>query len=206
MTQVSNLRGPSDNLPENLQIVYLTLMSRNYKFRDQNKVYFVSFATVNWIDVFVRTEYKNIVTDSLKYCIENKGLELYAWCIMSSHVHLIMGSHGMKMEDILRDLKRHTSKAVLKAIADNPQESRKEWMLWMFERAGSGNPNNEKYQFWQQHNNPIELFSNEVLDQKLDYLHNNPVVAGFVSEPGEYLYSSARDYSGSKGLIEIILI
>ncbi len=110
------------------------------------------------------------------------------------------------MEDILRDLKRYTSKAILKAIAEHPQESRKEWMLWMFERAGTRNPNNEKYQFWQQHNNPIELFSNEVMEQKLEYLHNNPVIAGIVPEPWEYLYSSARDYSGGKGILEIIFI
>jgi REP element-mobilizing transposase RayT len=130
-------------------------MSRNYKIRDQQKLYFVSFATVNWIDVFIRREYKDIVVDSLSYCIQHKGLGVYAWCIMSSHVHLIIGSTGAKMEDILRDLKRHTSKALLKAITEHAQESRKEWMLWMFERAGKRNPNNTKNQFWQQHNQPI---------------------------------------------------
>jgi putative transposase len=153
-------------------------MSRNYKFRDQQKLYFVSFATVNLIDVFIRREYKDIFADSLKYCQKNKGLELYAWCIMSSHVHLIIGSIGEKMEDIMRDLKRHTSKALLKAISENPQESRREWMLWMFERAGERNSNNDKFQFWQQHNNPIELYNNDVMQQKMDYLHSNPVEAG----------------------------
>ncbi len=69
-------------------------MSRNYKIRDQRKLYFVSFATVNWIDAFIRREYKDIVVESLKYCQQNKGLELYAWCTMSSHVHLIMGTTG----------------------------------------------------------------------------------------------------------------
>jgi len=177
-------------------------MSRNYKFRDQEKLYFVSFATVNWIDVFVRREYKDIVVDSLKYCMEHKGLQLYAWCIMTSHVHLIIGTVGNKMEDILRDMKRHTAKTILKAIGDNSQESRKEWMLWMFAQAGKRNPNNETYQFWQQHNHPIELSTNEMMDQKLEYLHNNPVEAGFVSESWEYWYSSARDYCGKKGLIE----
>jgi putative transposase len=181
-------------------------MSRNYKIRDQSKVYFVSFATVNWIDVFIRREYKEIVTDSFKYCIANKGMELYAWCIMSSHVHLIIGSTGEKMEDILRDMKRHTSKKILKAIEENIQESRRDWMLWMFKRAGQHNPNNETYQFWQQNNHPIELFSNEVMQQKLDYIHNNPIEAGFVNEAHEYSYSSAIDYSGGKGLIDIMYI
>lgn len=181
-------------------------MSRNYKFRDQQKLYFVSFATVNWIDVFVRRQYKDILVDSLKYCQQHKGLELYAWCIMSRHVHLIIGTTGEKMEDIMRDLKRHTAKAILQAISDNPQESRREWMLWMFGRAGERNSNSDKFQFWQQHNNPIELFNNDVMQQKLDYLHSNPVEAGFVNEPWEFLYSSAKDYSGGKGLIDILYI
>src|ERR1051325_3534667 len=127
-------------------------MSRRYKFRDQDKLYFVSFATVNWIDVFTRLLYKNIVVESLNFCTKIKGLEIYAWCIMTNHVHLIIGSQKEKLENILRDLKRHTSRELLDSIERNIQESRKEWMLWMFKRAGRKNPNNEKYQFWLQHN------------------------------------------------------
>lgn len=182
-------------------------MSRAHKFRDQDKAYFVSFATVNWIDVFIRREYKEVIIDSLKYCIENKGLELYAWCIMSSHVHLIIGTSGSKMEDIMRDMKRHTSKTLLDAIKNNPTENRREWMMWMFERAGKRNPNNEHYQFWQQNNKPIELSNPEMTRQKLNYLHENPVEAGFVENPWEYLYSSARDYqTETKGLLDVMFL
>ncbi len=182
-------------------------MSSAYKFRDQEKAYFVSFSTVNWIDVFVRRQYCDIVVDSLQYCMENKGLLLYAWCIMSSHVHLIMGTKSEKMEHILRDMKRHTSKTLLAAIADNPTESRREWMLWMFERAGKRNPNNEHYQFWQQDNRPVELRNDEMARQKLDYVHNNPVEAGFVENAWEYLYSSARDYqTDKKGLLDVTFL
>ena len=95
-------------------------MSRNYKIRDQEKLYFISFATVNWIDVFIRPVYKDIVIESVKYCIDKKGLEIYAWCIMTSHVHLIIGSQKNRIEDIIRDLKRHTSKTILKKISENP--------------------------------------------------------------------------------------
>jgi len=117
-----------------------------------------------------------------------------------------MGTQKIVMQDILRDMKKHTAKAVLKAIADNPQESRKAWMLWMFERAGKRNPNNQQYQFWQQHNQPIELWSNEMMQQKLDYIHQNPVEAGYVAEPEHYLYSSAIDYADGKGMIDILFI
>jgi putative transposase len=181
-------------------------MSRKYKIRDQSKVYFVSFATVNWIDVFTRSIYKDIIVESLQYCVENKGLELYAYCIMSNHVHLLIGSSKESIEGILRDIKRHTAKQVLKAIETNPQESRKEWMLWMFERAGKRNPNNDKYQFWQQHNHPVEIMNTEMLDQKLAYIHANPVEAGWVSQPEDYLYSSAVNYAGKVGLIEVIIL
>jgi putative transposase len=181
-------------------------MSRNYTFSDQKKLYFVSFATVNWIDVFIRPVYKEIVVDSLNYCIAQKGLEVYAWCIMTSHVHLIIGSHGEPLEAIMRDLKRHTAKTILKAIAENPQESRKDWMLWHFGRAGKSNANNKDYQFWQQNNHPLILDSNFLLDQKLQYLHQNPVEAGIVAEPEQYLYSSAGAYAGGKGMVKLTLL
>lgn len=181
-------------------------MSHKYKFRDQNKLYFVSFATVAWVDVFTRRIYKDIIIDSLHYCMEHKGLELYVWCIMTNHVHLIIGTHQHTLEAIMRDLKRHTSKQVLQAIQDNNQESRKEWIIWIFKRAGQRNPNNSQFQFWQQGNHPIELSDRYRMQQKLDYIHYNPVEAGFVAQPEEYLYSSARDYAGIKGLLDIWLI
>ena len=181
-------------------------MSRKYKFRDNEKLYFISFAVVNWIDVFVRNEYKYELLESWKYCIENKGLEVYGWCIMTSHVHMIIGSHENKLEDIVRDMKSYTSTKLRKLIQEHPQESRREWMLLMMERVGKQNSNNAGFQFWQQHNQPIELNTNDLMEQKLEYIHNNPVVSGFVDNPEEWLFSSARDYAGRKGLLEISFI
>jgi len=179
-------------------------MSRKYKFRNPAAIYFVTFATVNWIDVFTRRVYKDIVVDSLNYYIKNKGLVVYAWVIMSNHVHLIIERRTVALEDVMRDLKRHTSKAILKEIEENPQESRKAWMLWMFERAGKKNINNSKFQFWQQHNQPIELTTEAfAIDSSIDYIHNNPVTAGFVDCPEHYRYSSAVDFAGGKGLVNV---
>jgi REP element-mobilizing transposase RayT len=178
-------------------------MSRKYKFYNKEGLYFVSFATINWMDVFVRDIYFFEVVSSLDYCRKNKGMEIYCWCIMPSHVHLIFRAKENNPGDVLRDFKTHTSKSIQKLINDNPQESRKEWLLWMMERAGAKNSNVTFRQFWQQHNKPIELWSPEVIDQKVDYIHFNPVEAGFVSEPHHWKYSSALDYSGGKGLLEI---
>ena len=185
-------------------------MSRKYKIRDQQKLYFVTFTVIHWIDVFIRNEYRLIVVDSLKFCQANKGLEIYAYCIMPSHIHMIVGTSGLKnLEDIIRDLKSFTSRRIRKTLEDNNQvhESRKEWMLKMMYTAGRFNNNNIDFQFWQQHSHPIELNTNELMDQKLEYIHLNPVEGGFIDTPEAWIYSSARDYAGvAKGLVDILLI
>ncbi|WP_423127960.1 transposase [Gaoshiqia sp. Z1-71] len=104
-------------------------MSRNYKFHNPDGVYFVSFAVVNWLDVFAGKEYKSILIESLRYCQQKKGMEIFAWCIMSSHVHLVFRrACEQKPELLLGDFKRFTGKSIVKAIIDNPKESRKEFL------------------------------------------------------------------------------
>jgi len=132
-------------------------MSRKYKFRANGKLYFISFAVVYWIDVFIRNEYKNELLESWKYFQKEKGLEVYAWCIMTSHIHMIIGSESQNLKDIVRDMKSYTSGRLRKSIAENPIESRREWKLWMMERASEKNGNNKGWQFWLQHNQLIGL-------------------------------------------------
>ena len=181
-------------------------MSRNYKFLNPEGLYFVSFAVVEWLDVFTRNLYKDIVIDSLTFCQKNKGMEIVAWCIMTSHVHLIFRSNnGQHPELLLGDFKRFTSKAIVQAIIDNPQESRKEFLLEHFRKAASQSSNVKNYQFWQHDNKPIELWSNPVIQEKINYIHQNPVEEGLVFKPEEYVYSSAVDYAGEKGLLNDII-
>ena len=126
---------------------------------------------------------------------------------MTNHVHLVVRSKSLPLEGIIRDLKSFTSREIVKAISDNPQESRKEWVLWLFERAGKKNKNNRNAQFWQQHNQPIELGRKAYdVDNYMDYIHDNPVRAGFVAKAEDYLYSSAQDYAGGKGSVKIELL
>jgi putative transposase len=178
-------------------------VSRKYKFYDKGGLYFVSFATVYWIDIFVREQYFVTMIESLDYCRKNKGLEIYSWCIMPSHVHLIIRAKENNPDIVLGRFKEYTSKQLTKIIEENPQESRKEWMLWMFKRAGQKSSNVKNRQVWQHNNKPIELWSSDVIDQKVEYIHNNPVIAGFVVEPWDWKYSSAKDYSGGRGLLEM---
>ena len=178
-------------------------MSRKYKFRNKEGLYFVSFATVYWVDVFTRSSYCDILVDSLKYSAENLGLNLFCWCIMPNHVHLIFSDKNDQPAILLGRFKEFTSKQIVKAIIDNKKESRKEWMLWMFERAARKSSNVSKYQFWQHNNQPIELFNTKIMEQKADYLHDNPVKAGYVEEAWYWRYSSAIDYCDGKGMIDI---
>ncbi len=179
-------------------------MSTKYKFADSDKLYFVSFAVTSWIDLFIRNEYREEILKSIRYCQAEKDLELYGWCIMTSHVHLIIGTKGNPLQNIMRDLKRHTAEVLHKSIQNNNSESRRKWMLWMMERAAKENNNAAKFQLWQPESHPIQLINNKMAHQKLDYMHYNPVEAGFVTKAEEWIYSSAVDYYGSKGLLEII--
>ncbi|WP_281614370.1 transposase [Flammeovirga sp. SubArs3] len=183
-------------------------MARKHIFYDQEATYFVSISVVYWIDVFTREEYRNIILDSLKYCQKEKGLNIHAYVIMSNHIHLIISKRlHINISDILRDFKKYTSKSIIKSIQNNTVESRKEWMLWMFQRAGQKNTRNKKYQFWQQHNHPILLDTSEKLQQRLDYTHDNPIKAGIVQDSKDYLYSSASNYHGMKyNLIEVDIL
>ena len=176
-------------------------MSRKYKFGESTGAYFISFATVYWIDVFTRDIYFSVIIESLDYCRKNKGMEIYGYCIMPSHVHLIFRSAEADPSGLIRDFKGFTSRKMLKTIEENAQESRKEWMLWMFEKAGKKNSNVKNRQFWQQNNKPIELWSLNVFEQKLNYIHNNPVISGFVTNPIDWKYSSARNYGNNDDTI-----
>jgi putative transposase len=180
-------------------------MDGKYKISNPEGIYFISFATVGWIDVFTRKNYRDIIVDSLNFCVEKKELILYGWVIMSNHLHLVCKAKQGNLSAILRDFKAHTAKAILAEIKTNP-ESRKEWMLAIFKTAGAHSTKNKEYQFWRHDNHPIEVFTNEVIDQKLEYLHNNPVKAGIVSKADDYVYSSAMDYCGMKGLVKIELM
>ena len=178
-------------------------MSRKYKFRNPSSAYFVSFATVYWIDVFTRQTYFSILEESITYCREQKGMEVFAYCFMPSHIHLIFRSDNEDPSGLLRDFKGFTARKIIKAIQANAQESRKEWLLRMMESAGSKNSNVQKRQFWQQHNKPIELWSSKVIKQKIDYIHNNPVEQGFITDPIDWKYSSARNYADDETVLKI---
>ena len=175
----------------------------NYFIEDQNATYFLTFTVTDWVDIFTRKEYKIEIVDSLNYCISNKGLTVFAWCLMSNHLHIACrAEEGFRISDIIRDFKKFTAKSIVKLIQEIP-ESRREWLLYRFEFAGKFDNRIKNYKFWQETNHAILLDTNEKIDQRINYIHENPVRALIVANSHEYLFSSAVDYAGEKGLVEV---
>jgi len=180
-------------------------MSTGYKIEDQQAVYFLTFQVVEWVDVFTRKIYRDMLIDSLRYCQQSKGLEIFAYVIMSNHVHLLVRSDTGRMSDTIREFKSFTARQILDAIEEEP-ESRKTWMLNLFEFAAKKNKRSEKYQLWTHENHAELVYSNKFIDQKINYIHENPVRAGIVQYPEEYLYSSAGNYIGKSSVLEVISV
>ena len=177
-------------------------MSR-YRIIDQSAMQFLTLTIIDWVDVFTRKVYKDIIIESLKYCQKEKGLNVFAYVIMSNHIHLIVNAKdGFILSDIIRDFKKFTAKNILLEIKNSPVESRKEWILHRFLYRGS-QAANRQYQFWKPDNHPIELFELAVITQKIDYIHYNPVRAGWVDNPESYSYSSAINYNNGNGLLDV---
>lgn len=180
-------------------------MSTGYQIKNQEGLYFLTFQVINWIDIFTRSIYKDIIIDNLRYCQENKGLQIFAYVIMSNHLHIVANSTEGRLSDTVRDFKKYTSRVIIEAI-QSKDESRRNWMLNQFKFAASKHSRNENYQFWTHENHAIELRSPHFIKQKVEYIHNNPVRAKIVENPEDYLYSSARNYAELEYLLDIVLI
>ena len=187
---------------------YLALKSASmsgdrYHIQNQQGLYFITPTVIQWVDVFSRREYRDIIVDSLNYCIREKGLVVNSWVIMSNHLHLVLRvEESNRLSDVLRDFKKFTSKAIMKAIVDIP-ESRREWLLDKFAFEAKRTRRAENYKLWKDSNRAISLDEGIDVWEKINYTHLNPVKAGIVDDPEDYIYSSARDYLGVKGLVDV---
>ena len=181
----------------------MTYMSTGYQIQDQHAMYFITSTVVDWVDVFTRQRYRDIVIGSMNFCCENRGLKIYGYVIMSNHIHLIVSSEAGILSDTLRDFKRFTATNIIEEVRLQP-ESRREWMLHRFKWNGSRNLRNTDNQFWIQDNRPELIYSQDFFLQKLNYIHENPVRAGIVYRAEDYIYSSARAIILNKpGLVPI---
>ena len=163
-----------------------------------DSVFFVTLTVVGWINVFSRQEYTDLLIANLQFCQQNKGLEIYAYVVMTNHLHMVTAQQEGRLNDVLADFKSYSAKVILKAIEENPKESRKEWLLHMFRFNAGLKRQYQQYHFWQATNHPVALTSAAMMVQKFNYAHQNPVRAGYVLQPEHWQYSSANPFSPLK--------
>lgn len=181
-------------------------MSTKYKATTTEEAYFITITTVGWIDVFTRLNQKEIIIKALNYCQQNKGLEIYAYCLMSSHIHLLCkATNGYILSDVIRDFKKFTSKNIIRVIINEP-ESRREWMLDYFQKACEHLKREQQFKVWQDGYHAEIVETNWFIKQKVNYIHNNPVKDKIVQFPEDYYFSSARNYAGLQNDLEVILL
>jgi putative transposase len=172
---------------------------------EQHACYYLTFNVVDWIDIFIRPVFKQIIVESLNHFNKKKGLTIYAWCLMTNHLHLMAQSEqGYGLSLIADDFKKFTTKIILEDIDAEP-EVRRNWIMKKFEDASTSLKLLDKFQVWQSRINPlyIDLKDTDAINEQLEHIHNNPVRERIVSTAEDYLYSSARDYAGIKGLVNV---
>ena len=170
---------------------------------NQQATYFVTFTIVDWVDLLSRKVYRDIVIESLRYCISYKGLKVYSYVIMTNHIHIIIQSDGSNtLSNIIRDFKKYTAKEFIETIIKEP-ESRREWLLNRFAINAAQHSRNSNYQIWTHENHAIEINSHQFFEQKNNYIVQNPVRAGWVDKAEDYVYSSAYELCGRGNKIEI---
>lgn len=177
-------------------------LADGYKIRDQHGLYFMTFTVVGWIDLFSRQVYRDLFIKNMQHCREHKGLIVGAYVIMPNHVHVIWQSKTGKLSDTIRDFKSYCTKQFIKTI-ETENESRESWLIHMFKYYAKFNTQNKDYKIWISGSHPEEITTEDFLRIKLNYIHENPVRAGWVLQPEDYIYSSASNYVNGKGVCEI---
>jgi REP element-mobilizing transposase RayT len=167
-----------------------------YRFTDVTQPHLMTCTVLHWIPIFTRPETVEILLNSLRY-LSNDGLKLHAYVVLENHTHLIARS-----EDLRRDIRRfksYTSKQVLAYLAENRVSTVLD-QLAFYKKAHKGD---RSYHFWQEGVHPQLIQDDGMMRQKIEYIHNNPVARGYVDEPEHWRYSSARDYAGREGLLDV---
>jgi REP element-mobilizing transposase RayT len=172
-----------------------------HSIKKAEATYFLTTTVVEWVDIFTRERYQEIIINTLRFYIHNRGLNVYAFCIMSNHLHMVANTEvGSSLSDIIRDFKKYTSREIIRAIHDEP-ESRRKWMLEVFSNAADQHSKTKFYKVWQDGNHAIELYNEQFTWTKINYIHQNPVRAGLVTHAEYWKYSSAGLYQEMESVL-----
>jgi REP element-mobilizing transposase RayT len=168
-------------------------VSEKYKVLLHDKPNFLTLTVVGWVDLFIRPVYTQILDESFRYCMKSKGLIIHAYVYMTSHLHLIVSSQKEDINATIRDFKKHTSKKLIEAIIEHP-ESRREWLLNKFAYEAKRVKRNTKYKLWRDGFHPVLLDTYKKWEQRVNYIHYNPVDAQFVYHERDWRNSSYAAY------------
>lgn len=172
-------------------------MRTRYRINDNSYPYFLTCTIIEWLPVFTRKPYLEIIIDSLKYCQEKKGLKIFAFVVLDNHLHLVTNSE--ELAATIKEFKSYTAQAIIKLAASEG----KDWLLNQFKYFKAKHKKESQYQVWQEGFHPQLIISEEMLRQKVEYIHDNPVKAGLVERAEDWVYSSAKNYLGEAGVLEI---
>lgn len=183
-------------------------MSTHYRIGDQQIPHFFTLTLVEWVDLFSRQWYKDILLENLCFYTKNQQFVLHAYVVMTNHVHLIASAGPtVKLAEGIRSLKRFTAKKIFDTlIKDDLQEPRRHWLRWIFEAQGKKSSSNEHFKIWIHENHPVELGSAALQEQRLEYIHQNPVRAGICYRAEDYVYPSAAAYAGEESLVPLVML
>ena len=175
-----------------------------YFIENQKAFHFVTFTLVYWIDLFTRTAFSDVVINSFRHCRIENGLRIHGYVIMPNHIHAILSATQPRhdLSSIIGNMKKYTANRFVKMIKEE-HEGRGWWIERLFKHAAKKHVRNVKHQVWTHDNHPIELENYDIIQQKLEYIHNNPVVAGYVSEPEHWRYSSASNYQKQLSVFKV---
>lgn len=173
-------------------------MRSHYKIINQDGIFFITSTIVEWIPVFTSEKYFKIIIDSMKHCRNEKNLKIYSYMILDNHFHMIVS--GENLTETIGSLKGFTASEIIKQL----RVDKKDWLLNQLKYYKLKHKVKSSYQIWQESFHPQEIVSDEMFQQKLDYIHFNPVKRGLVMKPEDWRYSSASYYIlGKEGEIKI---
>jgi REP element-mobilizing transposase RayT len=181
-------------------------MPPKFKIKDKDKTYFLTLSTIGWVDLFTNREQKLVIIEALKEYRENKGLDIFAYCLMTNHLHIICRAReGHDLPAVIKDFKKATTKLIIKVVKLK-SEKRKEWLLQIFKKSFDHLMTKKRYKVWQGNNQAVLLYSNELYKEKMNILHNDPVEDMTVENPTDYIFSSARNYADLESVLEVTVL
>jgi putative transposase len=169
-----------------------------YKIFEEYQPHFLTCTVIHWLPLFSKPDVVEIIKDSLTFLQEHERLQLYAYVIMENHLYLIASSNDLGKE--IGDFKSYTARKII----DYLEERNARDILHQIAQSKTAHKKDRDYQFWQEGSHPEAIMGHEIMRQKIGYVHANPVRRGYVDKPREWRYSSARNYEGEEGYIDVI--